>query len=101
MESWREIWVFRKDAGGWTIRVLPPAATNPNLGYIDFAGWVPGGREMLLAREARGEGKYKRSFEVVSLDTLATERQASEPRNLSAFKRWQDAAWKRETVSLR
>jgi len=101
MESWREIWVFRKDAGGWTIRVLPPAATNPNLGYIEFAGWVPGGREMLLAREARGEGKYKRSFEVVSLDTLATERQASDPRNLSAFKRWQDAAWKRETVSLR
>jgi len=101
MESWREIWVFRKDVGAWTIRVLPPAATTPNLGYVEFAGWVPGGKEMLLAREARGEGKYKRSFEVLSLDTLATDRQASDPRNLSAFKRWQDAAWKRDTVSVR
>ncbi|HET7098034.1 MAG TPA: hypothetical protein VFJ68_11655 [Casimicrobiaceae bacterium] len=101
MESWREIWVFRKDAGAWTISVLPPAATSPNLGYVEFAGWVPGGKEMLLAREARGDGKYRRSFEVVSLDTLATLRQASDPAGLSSFKRWQDPAWKRDTVSTR
>jgi hypothetical protein len=101
MEGWREIWVFRKDAGGWTIRVLPPAATDPNLGYIEFAGWIPGGKEVLVAREARGEGKYKRSFEVLSLDTLAADRQASDPRNLSAFKRWQDPMWRRDTVSVR
>jgi hypothetical protein len=101
LASWREIWIFRKDAGTWTIRVLPPAATSPNLGYVEFAGWVPGGREFLVAREARGEGKYKRSFEVVRLDTLATGRQASDPGNLSAFKRWQDPVWKRETLSIR
>jgi hypothetical protein len=101
MEGWREIWVFRKDAGGWTIRVLPPAATDPILGYIEFAGWVPGGKEVLVAREARGEGKHKRSFEVLSLDTLAADRQASDPRNLSAFKRWQDPTWSRDTVSVR
>jgi hypothetical protein len=101
IDSWREIWVFRKDAGSWTIRVLPPAATNPNLGYIEFAGWVPGGKEILVAREARGEGKYKRSFEVLSLDTLATNRQAGDPRDLSAFTRWQDPLWKRDTVSVR
>jgi hypothetical protein len=101
MEGWREIWLLRKDAGTWTIRVLPPTAANPNLGYIEFAGWVPGGKELLVAREARGEGKYKRSFDVVSLDTLGTERQASDPRDLSAFKRWQDPTWKRDTVSIR
>jgi hypothetical protein len=101
LDSWREIWVFRKDAGTWTVRVLPPAATNPNLGYIEFAGWVPGGKKILVAREARGEGKYKRSFEVVRLDTLATDRQAGDPGNLSAFKRWQDPVWKRETLSIR
>ena len=101
MDSWREIWIFRKDAGEWTIRVLPPATTDPNLGYVEFAGWVPGGKEMLVAREARGEGKYRRSFEAVSLDTLATVRQASDPASLSSFKRWGDPAWKRDTVSTR
>ena len=101
MDAWREIWVFRRDAGTWTIRVLPPAAAVPNLGYIEFAGWVPGGKEILVAREARDDGKYKRSFEVLSLDTLATDRQASDPRNLTAFKRWQDPTWNRETVSIR
>ena len=73
----------------------------PELGYAEFAGWVPGGKQMLVVREARGEGRLKRSFEVVRLDTLATERQASEPSVLAPFQRWQDAAWKQETVSLR
>lgn len=101
LEAWRELWVFRKEVGGWTIRVLPPATTQPNVGYAEFAGWVPGGKQMLAAREARGEGKYKRSYEVVGLDSLATARQASEPSGIDLFPRWQDALWKRMTVSLR
>lgn len=100
-ETWRELWVFRKSVKGWTVRVLPPAITAPDLGYAEFAGWVPGGAKMLVAREARGEGRYRRRFEVVRLDTLAIETQASEPGALRAFRRWQDAAWKRETLSLR
>ena len=54
-------------------------ATTPDVGYAEFAGWVPGGKQMLVAREAQGEGKYKRIFEVLRLDTLATERQACDP----------------------
>ncbi len=100
-ETWRELWVFRKSAKGWTVRVLPPDTTATDLGYAEFAGWVPGGAKMLVAREARGEGRYRRRFEVVRLDTLAIETQASEPGALRAFQRWQDASWKRETLSLR
>jgi hypothetical protein len=100
-ETWRELWVFRLTAGGWTIGVLPPAATTPGVGYAEFAGWVPGGRKVLVAREARGEGQHRLRFEVIALGTLATEQQAGDPRVLRAFQRWQDASWKRETLSLR
>ena len=56
---------------------------------------------MLVAREARGEGKYRLRLEVIGLGTLATEQQASDPRILRAFQRWQDPSWRRETLSLR
>lgn len=97
--TWRELWVFGLTAEGWTVRVLPPAATTPDVGYAEFAGWVPGGRKMLVAREAKGEGR--RRFEVLALATLGAEQQAGDPRVLRAFQRWQDPSWKRETLSLR
>lgn len=100
-EAWRELWIFHKGTGGWTVRVLPPAATNPDVGYAEFAGWVPGGAQILVAREATGEGRYRRNFELVRLDTLATVRQVPDPSMLGAFQRWQDARWKRETLALR
>ena len=101
LEGWRELWVFRLQAGQWTVDVLPPAASHPELGYLEFAGWVPGGAKLLLAREARVDGRFKRSFEVADTATLNTEKQASVPTLLVLFGKWQDAAWKRASVSLR
>jgi hypothetical protein len=98
-DAWRELWIFRKSGAKWTIRILPPAATGPDVGYAEFAGWVPGGTQMLVAREAVGAGKHSRRFELVRLDTLAAVRQASEPG--AAFRRWQDPEWARHTLSLR
>ena len=100
-DSWSELWIFHKAGGEWTVRVLPPAGIQPDVGYAEFAGWVPGGAQMLVAREAYGEGKYKRNFELLRLDTLSPVRQASDPAVLGAFQRWQDPAWKRTTLSLR
>ena len=101
LDAWRELWVFRKSAGQWTIQVLPPASNDPELGYVEFAGWVRGAPHMLLARETRIAGRLRRSFEVARLDTLTAEKQAGDPGTLAAFGRSQDAAWKRQTVILR
>lgn len=101
LDAWRELWVLKLGSEGWTVEVLPPASSSPDLGYIEFAGWVPGGTHFLAAREARVDGRMRKSFELIRLDTLNTEKKADEPSSLSTFYRWQDAAWKRHTVSLR
>lgn len=100
-DGWRELWIFRRTAQGWTLQVLPPASAAPGLGYAEFAGWVPGGQQVLVAREAIAEGRTVRRFEVLKLDTLATERTAFDPAALGAFNRWQDAGWKRASLALR
>ena len=101
LEGWRELWVLRKSEGGWVADVLPPAPATPETGVAEWAGWVPGGQQMLVAREARGQGRYRKSFEVVRLDGLTTERVTGDVAALPLFQRWQDAAWKQQTLSLR
>lgn len=101
MDAWRELWIFRKSGAEWTVRALPPAPAAPGVGYAEFAGWLPGGAQMLVAREAVAEGKSLRNFELLRLDTLSPVRQAGDPSVLAAFQRWQDPAWKRQTLSLR
>jgi len=101
LDGWRELWLFREGQTGWTVDVLPPGTESTDLGYVEFAGWVPGTEEMLVAREAKREGRYQLSFEVLSLNTLETKKQADKPANLSTFYRWQDATWKAMTVALR
>jgi hypothetical protein len=101
LEAWRELWVFRASAQGWTIDVLPPAPIDPDVGTLEFAGWVPGGHKLLVAREARVDARFMRSFDVLAMESLTVERQLAAPSQLPLFVKWQDAAWKRQSVSLR
>lgn len=100
LEGWRELWVFHERAGSWTIDVLSPGLDNPEEGYVDFAGYAPGTRRLLIAREVKDRGRFRRSFEELRLDDLALVRQASSPELLRDFGRWQDVVWRRDTLAL-
>jgi hypothetical protein len=101
LDGWRELWLFHRAGDGWRIDIVPPADGTPELGYVEFAGWVPGANKFLAAREARVNGRFVRSFDVLNMETLNVEKHADHPDSLSLFYRWQDPAWKRQTVSLR
>lgn len=101
MPGWTELWVFQQNKAGWSITALPPATRDAGIGYIEFAGWAPNGKQILLAKESRAEGIYQRQYEVVNLASLSVERQARDASILGAFRRWQDPLWKANSVSLR
>ncbi len=101
LDAWRELWVFRQGSDGWQLEIVPPSVDNPELGYIEFAGWVPGNRQMLVAREIVVNGQAKTSFELWDRNTLTVARHADKPGNLSAFYRWQDPVWKNGTMAVR
>ena len=100
LEGWRELWVVHESAGTWRIDVLPPGLDNPEEGYVDFAGYAPATRRLLIAREVKERGRFRRSFEELRLDDLVLVRQASSPDLLRDFGRWQDIAWRRDSLAL-
>jgi hypothetical protein len=101
LEGWRELWLFHQKAGAWTIDVLSPGADVPEQGYVEFAGYAPGPKRLLIAREVKDRGRFQRHFEELRLDDLALVRHASTPELLRDFGRWQDVAWRRDTLALR
>lgn len=101
LDTWRELWVFHKTEGKWTADVIPPNIGDPDLGYIESAGWSPDSTRILAAREAWINGKFRKSFEIIRLDTLDAEKQAESPTSLTPFHRWQDPEWKSQTLILR
>lgn len=100
LESWRELWVFHESVAGWRVDVLSPGADDPEEGYVEFAGFAPGTQRLLIAREVKEHGRFHRRFEELRLEDLMPLKQASSPELLADFGRWQDAAWRRDTLAL-
>jgi hypothetical protein len=100
LESWRELWLFHQRAGAWAVDVISPGTDDPEVGYVEFAGFAPGAKRLLVAREVKERGRFRRRFEELRLDDLALVRQASAPELLRDFGRWQDVAWRRDTLAL-
>lgn len=101
LPGWLELWLFRRGAAGWEVEILFPAVSDPNLGYVELAGWSPDGTRLLVAREAVVEGSLRKSFEVLRVGTLAVEIQARSLDRFATFKKWHSAAWKGRTLALR
>ena len=100
LESWRELWVFHESEAGWTVDVLSPGADDPEEGYVEFAGFAPRMQRLLIVREVKERGRFRRRFEELRLGDLIPVRQASSPELLADFGRWQDADWRRDTLAL-
>jgi hypothetical protein len=100
LETWRELWIFHRRGGAWVVDVLPPGYDDPDEGYIEYAGYAPATRRLLMAREVKVRGHFRRTFEELRLDDLVTVRQASSPDLLRDFGRWQDPTWRRDTLAL-
>jgi hypothetical protein len=114
LPSWTELWVLRRaaaqhadgdsdSASVWTIEPLTPGTADPDAGYVETAGFSPDGAHLLLVREARAQGGAgaQRWFQVLSLATLAVEKQAHSIDKLVAFKRWSTPSWHAGTLALR
>ena len=68
----------------WTSSRWSPATVEPEAGYVEAAGFSPDGAHLLVVREARGPGHPPRRFQVLSVPTLAVEKQANSADGCSA-----------------
>jgi hypothetical protein len=110
LPGWSELVLLRR-ASGWQAQTLAPAAIDPELGYVELAGWSPDGTRLLVAREARMTGPFgqphtqapwvTRSFQILRADSLTVEKSAAKLDNFPSFRRWQSPDWTRSTIALR
>jgi hypothetical protein len=109
--GWSELLVFHPTAAGWAADTMTPASVDPELGYVELAGFSPDGAHLLVVREARVTGplgsphtaapQVEKRFQVVTTESLQVEKQSSTLVNFPTFRRWQAADWKRGTLALR
>ena len=102
LPGWLELWLYRRgEDGGWMIDVLAPNTDGPDRGYVELAGFSADGAHAVLVRESRTGGSVRRSFESVTLGTLAVDRKAGNLGALGAAQKWASAEWRKRTLALR
>lgn len=111
MEGWSELLVLHPGANGWIADTLAPAALDPDVGYVEVAGFSADGQHLLAVREARASGPLgsphtlapwiRKVYQTVTLADLHVEKEVTVLANLPPAKRWDTADWKRGTLALR
>jgi hypothetical protein len=90
---------------------LAPAAIDPELGYVELAGFSPDGAHLLVVREWRATGPLgsphtlapwtQRSFQVVGARDLRIEKTSATLANFPTFRQWEAPDWQRGTLAKR
>ena len=101
LPGWLELWMFRRAPGGWTIDVLAPTTDGVDLGYVELAGWSSDGKRAVIVREARSDGAVHRTFQNLTLDPLAIDKQTSTLSGLGPARAWITPEWRGRTLALR
>jgi hypothetical protein len=111
LAGWSELLVLRPGASGWSADTVTPATIDPDLGYVELAGFSPDGARLLVVREARASGPLgspntlapwiQRAFQVVGTADLRVEKESRSHATFATFKRWEAADWRRGTLALR
>jgi hypothetical protein len=115
LPGWSELLLLHPSAGGasadWVADTMTPAAIDPELGYVELAGFSPDGAHLLVVRESRASGPLgsphtlapwmQRTFQMLGTSSLQVEKQASTLASFPTFRRWQTAEWQRGTLALR
>jgi hypothetical protein len=98
LPSWTELWVFT--ARGCA--VLPPAAVDPGVGYVETAGMSADGTRIAVVREAMvPSGKVLRRFQVLRTRDLKVLSSAREPSLARGFQKLASASWTASALALR
>ncbi|WP_394843882.1 hypothetical protein LZC95_43375 [Pendulispora brunnea] len=113
LPGWSELLVIHSSPGSqaWIADTVTPATVDPELGYVELAGFSADGSRLLLVRESRVSGpvgsprttppRIQKTFQVVATDSLRIEKQASSLTNFSTFQKWKTADWQQGTLALR
>ena len=111
LAGWSELLLLHPSPAGWGADTIAPATIDPELGYVELAGFSPDGAHLLVVRESRASGPLgaphtlapwiQRTFQVVATNGLQVEKQAASLANFPTFRHWEAADWRRGTLALR
>lgn len=100
LAGWLELWILSQRDGRWQRDILVPAVETPERGYVEFAGFTPDDR-VLVVREAWVAGRLFRRFQALGGRPLGVALEARTLAAFTTFRKWRSPEWQRGTLALR